>query len=214
MKLPHKTLERKLFQNGYKYIIAVDEVGMAPLAGPVTVCAVLFTRKFFQKRNKNLYYLRDSKQLLSHQREKYVLELLKLESKDFKFKIAYSKPATIDKINIYQAARLAMRRAIKNLVANTMTPIILVDGKTKIKGLDIEQIPIVKGDRKIFSIACASVLAKVYRDNMMRRYAKIFPQYGFDKHKGYCTKHHQEIIKKHGICPIHRKSFAPVRKFI
>src|SRR3989344_5463965 len=113
MKLPNKTLEKRLFAEGYKYVIGVDEVGMACLAGPVYVCAVLFTSKFFKKAHKKLLWLRDSKQLLPHQREKFYNELIK-EGK-IKYQLASCAPKTIDKINIYQAARLAMKRAIKKL---------------------------------------------------------------------------------------------------
>lgn len=225
MKLPHKTLERKLFAGEYKYIIGVDEVGMACLAGPVYVCAVLFTKRFFKKAHRKLHWLRDSKALLPHQREKFYHELLK--DKDIKFQLASCKPATIDRINIYQAARRAMRRSIKGLVLsikqsrrshntkylipNTM---ILIDGKTPIKNLNLPQLAIVKGDRKIFSIACASIIAKVTRDRIMTRLAKRYPQYGLEKHKGYPTKLHKTMLARHGICEIHRKSFAPVAKLM
>lgn len=215
MHLPHKTLERKLFSKGYKYIIAVDEVGIGSLAGPVTVCAVLFTKKFFGKRKKNLHWLRDSKQLLSHQRENFVAELLK--EKDMKFKVAYCYPKTIDKINVYQAARQAMRKSIRKILGNRYkirNTIILVDGKTEIKNLDIPQMAIVKGDRKVFSIACASLIAKVARDKTMKNYAKKFPGYGFEKHKGYATKYHKIQLTGLGPCKIHRKSFAPVRQLL
>lgn len=216
MRLPHKTLERKLFDSGYRYVCAVDEVGMAPLAGPVVVCAVLFTKVFFKKRHKKLYRLRDSKLLSSHQREIFFLELLK--EKNFKFQTAYCYPKTIDRLNIYQAARLAMRRAIVALRLaqgdKNNRLIILIDGKTEIKNMNLPQIPIVEGDRKVFSIACASIIAKVFRDKMMKNYAKKFPQYGFEKHKGYPTKFHRAMLVKFGPCLIHRKSFAPVSKLI
>ncbi|MDO8492803.1 MAG: ribonuclease HII, partial [bacterium] len=157
MKFPHKTLEKKLFAEGYKYAIGVDEVGMACLAGPVYVCAVLLTKEFFEKSHKNLSRLRDSKQLLPHQREKFYNELIK--ERGIKYQLASCNPATIDKINIYQAARLAMRRAIKKLQTThyKLQTIVLVDGKTLIKGLNLPQQAIVKGDRKVFAIACASI---------------------------------------------------------
>lgn len=234
MRLPHKTLERKLFNSGYRYIIGIDEVGVGPLAGPVVVCAVLFTKKFFQKKHKHLTWLRDSKLLLPHQREKFAEELLK--TKSIRFKLSYCFPKTIDRINIYQAARLAMRRAVKKVLSmkykvssikknskipntkyfiqNTQKIIALVDGKNRINKLNLDQMPIVKGDRKIFSIACASILAKVFRDRTMKRYAKKFPRYGFEKHKGYGTKQHRVRLVSLGPCEIHRKSFAPVAKLI
>lgn len=209
MRLPHKTLEKSLFSRGYKKIIAVDEVGMGSLAGPVVVCAVQLNKRFFHKKHKNLYWLRDSKLLAPHQRENFVGELLKI--KNLKYKIGYCFPKTIDRMNIYQAARLAMRRAIKRMdkVKKNKT-FVLVDGPNKIKDLELNQMPIVKGDRKVFSIACASLLAKVFRDKMMIKYSKKFPDYGFEKHKGYGTKFHRVMLIKHGRSPIHRNSFRLV----
>lgn len=213
MKLPHKTLERKLFKSGYGYVIGVDEVGMGCLAGPVVVCAVGFTNNFYKKTHKKLRWLRESKLLLPHQREKFTKELLK--EKDLVYATSSVSPKTIDKMNIYQAARLGMKNAIKKLKPNfDLKTIVLVDGKTKIKGVDYEQMPIVKGDRKVFAIACASIIAKVYRDKIMKHYAKQFPAYGFEKHKGYGTKHHQAQLVALGPCEIHRKSFAPVGKLL
>lgn len=224
MKLPHKTLEKNLFKSGYRYVYAVDEVGVGCLAGPVVVCAVLFDRKFYQRSHKKLRGLRDSKLLQTKQREKFAMELLKI--KNLRFKIGYCFPKTIDRINIYQAARLAMRRAVKRLINKlSMTDyalkkqsvirntklinkaIVLIDGKNKIKKLNLEQLPIVKGDRKIFAIACASIIAKVYRDRMMTRYAKHYPGYGFEKHKGYGTKYHRAQLVSLGLSKIHRRSF-------
>ncbi len=209
-------------------MIGVDEVGMGCLAGPVVVCAVLFSKKFFKKPHKKLRWLRDSKLLLSHQREKFVSELLK--EKELKFQTARCLPKTIDKINIYQAARLAMRRAIRKLgdrcwvlgvrnlkpITYNLKPktIVLVDGRTEIDCLKIPQIAIVKGDRKVFAIACASIIAKVTRDRMMKNYAKKFPDYGFEKHKGYGTKFHQAQLTTLGPCKIHRRSFAPMAKLL
>lgn len=210
MRLPRKTLEKKLFNNGYRNIIAVDEVGMGCLAGPVVVCAVLFNKKFFEKSHKRLHWLRDSKLLLARKREEFMRELIKIP--EIKFQISYCFPKTIDRLNIYQAARKAMRRAVKKLAmgifaSDAKMPIVLVDGPRKIVGLPLEQVPIIKGDRKIFAIACASIIAKVYRDKMMTRYAKHYPGYGFEKHKGYCTKYHRVQLVSFGPCEIHRKSF-------
>ncbi len=214
MKLPYKTLERKLFNGGYRYVLGVDEVGMGCLAGPVVVCAVSFTKKFFKKSHKKLRWLRDSKLLLPHQREKFVGELIK--ERGLRFQTSFCCPKTIDRLNIYQAARLAMRRAIKKLnpKLSAMNSIVLVDGKTQINGLKLPQLPIVKGDRKIFAIACASIIAKVTRDKMMKNYAKKFPNYGLEKHKGYGTKFHQVQLAVLGPCKIHRRSFAPVAKLL
>jgi len=213
LKLPHKTLEKKLFKSGYGYICAVDEVGMGCLAGPVVVCAVAMTNHFYNEHHKKLHWLRESKLLLPHQREKFAAELLK--EKDLVYAISSVSPKMIDKINIYQAARLGMKNAIKKLKPSfDLKTIVLVDGKTKIRGVDYEQVPIVKGDRKIFVIACASVIAKVHRDKMMVGYAQKYPDYGFEKHKGYGTKYHQAQLIALGPCEIHRRSFAPVAKML
>lgn len=206
MKLPHKTLERNLFKLGYRYIIGVDEVGMGCLAGPVVVCAVAMTNHFYNKHHRKLRRLRESKLLLPHQREKFSEELLK--EKDLAYALSSVSPKVIDKINIYQAARLGMKNSIKKLKPDfNLKTIVLVDGKTKIKGVDYEQMPIVKGDRKVFAIACASVIAKVFRDKLMKKYAQKYPGYGFEKHKGYGTKYHQAQLIALGPCEIHRKSF-------
>ena len=214
MILPTKSLERKLFKSGYRVVYAVDEVGMGCLAGPVVVCVVAFNRKFFSKLHRNLHWLRDSKLLLPHQREKFANELMKEKNLNYAISLCSSK--TIDKINIYNAARVAMKRAIVALRPaqgyQNYRPIVLIDGKTKIKNLTLEQVAIVKGDRKVFAIACASIIAKVFRDKMMIKYAKKYPGYGFEKHKGYATKYHQEKLAILGHSVIHRQSFRLVYK--
>ena len=213
MKLPHKTLEKNLFNSSYRYVFGVDEVGIGCLAGPVVVCAVAMTNHFHNKHHRKLRWLRESKLLLPHQREKFAAELLR--EKDLVYAVSSVSPKTIDKINIYQASRLGMKNAIKKLKPSfNLKTIVLVDGKTKIKGIDYEQMPIVKGDRKIFVIACASIIAKVHRDRIMVRYAKKFPGYGFEKHKGYGTKEHLMALGSLGPCSIHRKSFTPVGKLV
>ncbi len=223
MKLPAKTLEKKLFISGYRYIVGVDEVGMGCLAGPVVVCAVGLTNTFYNKHHKKLRWLRESKLLASHQRERFAKELL---TENLVHAISYASPKTIDKLNIYQASRLAMRKAIAK-ISNFQFPIsnqvsnfqstkkdqwkpksmLLIDGNKKIPGLKGEQMAIVKGDRKIFAIACASIIAKVHRDRIMTRYAKKYPGYGFEKHKGYGTKYHQVQLASLGPSDIHRRSF-------
>ncbi len=206
MKLPRKTLERKLFDSGYGYICAVDEVGVGCLAGPVVVCAVGITNTFYKKHHKKLHWLRESKLLLPHQREMFAQELL--AQKNFAHAVAYSYPKTIDRINIYQAAHRAMGIAVGKIQpAIPLRTIVLVDGRGTIQGLKHDQRAIVKGDRKVFAIACASIIAKVYRDKMMDNYARRYPGYGFEKHKGYATKYHQVRLAALGPSPIHRRSF-------
>ncbi len=211
MRLPSKTIERKFFEQGYHTVIGVDEVGMGSLAGPVVVCAIVFTRPFYQKTHRKLHWLRDSKLLLPEQREFFFDQLM--QEKDIKFQVSFCYPKTIDSLNIYQAARQAMRRAIGKVNNPYNKSFVLVDGNTKIKKLNLEQQAIVKGDRKVFAIACASVIAKVFRDRMMTRYARKFPGYGFERHKGYSTKFHKAQLAMLGPCVIHRHSFSPVRNF-
>lgn len=206
MKFPNKTLEKELFKSGYRLIYAMDEVGMGCLAGPVVVCAVAITNSFYNKHHKKLHGVRDSKLLQAKQREKFSAELLK--EKDLIYALAFAYPKTIDKLNIYQASRFAMKNALKKIKPQfDLKSITLVDGNKKVPGLKGEQMAIVKGDRKVFAIACASIIAKVYRDKMMQKYAKKFPGYGFDKHKGYGTKYHQVQLASLGPCEIHRRSF-------
>lgn len=208
MVLPTKTLERKLLKSGYDYVIGVDEVGVGCLAGPVVACAISFSAKFYNTSHDKFKGLRESKLLSSSQREKF---MIKLEGQ--KYKIGICHPKKIDAINIYQATRTAMRAAVKRVsslqftVGRKIKTVVLVDGNKKIEKLGFDQRAIVKGDQKVFAIACASIIAKVYRDKMMKRYAKRFPAYGFEQHKGYSTKVHQDALNILGPCPIHRRSF-------
>ena len=213
MKLPSKQIEIRIFKSGYDLIIGVDEVGVGSLAGPAVVCAVAMTNNFYNKNHRKLRRLRDSKLLRAKDREKFAEQLEK--EKNFTFVIASASNKEIDKLNIYQATRKAMRKAVGRLESNfPLRKMVLVDGKTKIKGLEIEQTAIIKGDKKVFAIACASIIAKVFRDKLMIKYANKFPDYGFEKHKGYGTKYHQGQLTKFGPCAIHRRSFAPVAKLI
>lgn len=207
MILPSTNYERKYIKNGYDSIIGVDEVGMGCLAGPVVVCAAYFNKDFFSRSHKMFLGVRDSKLLSASQRETLAAALLK--SGEIKFVIRSCRPITIDRLNIYQASRLAMRRAIKWLSIDNQRPtMILVDGNKTILGLTLPQRAIIKGDRKVFAIACASIVAKVYRDKLMTRYERRFPGYGFRQHKGYGTKRHIAALVRLGPSPIHRRSFS------
>ena len=197
-------------------IIGVDEVGMGCLAGPVVVCAVLIPQNLHKKYKIGDLGVRDSKLMTPKQRETTAKLIKKL---NLKYQISLCYPKTIDKINIYQASRKAMRRAIKKVQSvnlkmkhDSSKLKILIDGNKKIQNLNLPQQAIIHGDRKVFAIACASILAKVYRDRMMRTYAKKYPHYGFEHHKGYGTKHHMAMLAKHGPSVIHRRSFAPIRQ--
>ena len=196
--------EKKLRRRGYKIVVGVDEVGVGPLAGPVTACA-LFTKSF-----RKLDGLRDSKKLTPKKRE----EFYKFFKKDpsFYWAMASITPSTIDRINIYEARKLVTQRAVLKLekLLGVVADFIILDGNI---GVDLErdQEAIIKGDDKIASVAVASIIAKVARDKAMVRYHKSYPEYGFDKHKGYGTKLHKEMLKRYGLCSIHRKTFT---KFI
>lgn len=217
MKIPRKTLERNLLVQGYRRIIGVDEVGMACLAGPVVVCALAVPPEFYEQRYKKLARMRDSKMLQPHQRERFAEQLANIPG--LQWRIASCDPATIDEVNIYQASRVAMREAIADLRSDLqkrfnlfadprLNLVVLVDGNKDIKGLDLPQRHIVGGDRKIWAIAAASILAKVHRDRLMTDYATQFPGYGFEQHKGYPTALHRARLAALGPCALHRRSFS------
>jgi len=207
VKVPIKTFERQLVSQGHDLIIGVDEVGMACLAGPVVVCALAVEPRFYERQHPKLAGLRDSKMLQAHQRE-YFSELLAGEA-ELKWAIVLCDMKVIDEINIYQASRRAMREAIQKLLVisgewldksksihyslstNNSGPIVLVDGNKLIRDIPLPQRAIVGGDRKIWAIAAASILAKVYRDKLMVEYAVQYPGYGFEQHKGYPTALHR-----------------------
>lgn len=212
VKVPHKTLERSLFADGYRHVIGIDEVGMGCLAGPVVVCAAQFSRKFYDHKHQKLHWLRDSKMLQAHQREAFARELM--SDRNLRYCISIVYPREIDTLNIFHAARAGMRRAIKSIVSLSLRSgsrggkvMVLVDGPHRVPGIGHEQMPIVKGDRNIFAIACASIIAKVYRDAMMSRYAKRYRGYEFHVHKGYATRLHRNRLLELGPSPIHRRSF-------
>lgn len=180
-------------------IIGVDEAGRGPLAGPV-VAAVAKLKKYDEKLEK----INDSKKLSEKIRE----ELFDVIMENFYIGVGIADVNEIDEINILNATFLAMRRAIKQIEKEVSFEKVLVDGNHKIREYDGEQLPIVKGDSKSLAIAAASIIAKVTRDRMMLETAKIYPEYVFEKHKGYGTKAHREIILEKGpIEKIHRKSF-------
>lgn len=191
--------ERRLNSSGYKLIAGVDEAGRGPLAGPVVAGAVILKGFVFDSR------IDDSKKLTARAREKAYREI---RDKSI-VGIGIVDEKTIDKINIYQATKKAMQFAISDL--EIPPDYVIVDGKMKIATkCPIRCIP--GGDSKSMSIAAASIIAKVTRDRLMVEYDKLYPQYGFARHKGYGTKAHKEALKDHGACPIHRKSFRPVKK--
>ena len=187
---------------GYDSIAGVDEAGRGPLAGPVVAAAVLF------KAGWQFEGLGDSKKLSPKTREK-LFSIIKNQALGYGIGIVDVK--TIDEINILQAALLAMKNAVEALPEKPN--LLLVDGNKCIDSR-IEQWAIIKGDSLSQSVAAASVLAKVTRDKLMKQYHEQFPQYAFDKHKGYGTRLHRDLIREHGPCPIHRRTFKGVVEFI
>ena len=187
--------ENKALDQGFEVICGIDEAGRGPLAGPVYAAAVILPKGHI------IEGVNDSKKLSEKKREQ-LFDIIIDECVSYGIGIADEKE--IDEINILQATFLAMRRAVENL--SVKPDIALIDGNKK-PGLDIEQWDIVKGDSKSASISAASVLAKVSRDRYMLEMAERYPEYQFEKHKGYGTKLHYEMIEKYGISPIHRKTF-------
>jgi len=201
LKEIHK-YEETYYSKGYTLIAGVDEAGRGPLAGPVAAGAVILPD------NIEIPGVNDSKKLSSKKR-KQLAERIKEVALCWSIGIATEEE--IFKLNIRNASFMAMVRAVNQL--SVKPDILLVDGFV-IPNLKIEQLAIVGGDAKSVSIAAASILAKVERDQIMDRYHEMYPEYRFDKHKGYDTKLHFETIMKYGPCPIHRKDFEPVRSYI
>ena len=202
--MPDFSFEKKLIASGHEIIAGVDEAGRGPLAGPVVAAAVILPKNFESVE------LDDSKKLSSARREKIYNNIT---SPDSNVIYAYSivDEGLIDKINILRATHKAMAQAVLNL--SIKPSFVIIDGMP-VKDFPLPNDSIVKGDSKSLSIAAASIIAKVERDKLMLKYSKLYPEYKFEKHKGYGTKAHLEALNKFGPCIIHRKSFAPVKKFL
>lgn len=193
------TYQNQFYSDKVNLIVGVDEAGRGPLAGPVVAAAVIFARTY---KNKDI---NDSKQISEKKREE-LYSIIKENALAIAVGIVDAK--TIDKINIYEATKIAMKEAIKNL--NHDYDLILTDAM-KLENQKVEVIDIIKGDAKALPIAAASIIAKVTRDHMMNDLAKQYPEYGFDVHKGYGTKMHMDALKKYGpIEGVHRYSYKPV----
>ena len=183
-----------------QYICGIDEVGRGPLAGPVVAGAVILPK------GCRILYVNDSKQLSEKKRE----ELYRvIQEKALACAVGYATPERIDEINILHATYEAMRDAIDKL---TPRPDILLNDAVTIPGVNIRQVPIIKGDAKSLTIGAASIIAKVTRDRLMTEYDKVFPEYDFAGNKGYGSAAHIQALKKYGATPIHRKSF--IKNFI
>jgi ribonuclease HII len=199
--------ECALWKQGLSHVAGVDEAGCGPLAGPVVAAAVVFPKNWLETGLPSKFRgLNDSKQLSEDEREKFFERIT--AQPEIRFAISVVDVETIDRINIRQAAWQGMWRALDQLQPRAEH--VLVDG-LRIKWLPYRQTALVQGDARSYSIAAASVLAKVTRDRAMREFDRQFPGYGFAGHKGYSTPQHFAAIAKLGACPIHRKSFAPLK---
>lgn len=240
---PNLNEEKKLWKKGYQYVVGIDEAGRGCLAGPVVAAAVMinprskiqnpkqipnskfhFIKRFgiwrigklkfvsdFDIQISNLK-LRDSKKLSPKKREEWYKLIIK--NPNIKWTVGQVSEKIIDKINILEATKLVMEKAIKNLetkLGEKKIDFLIIDGNFKIN-YNTNQKAIIKADEKVFSCAIASIIAKVYRDRLMRKLDKKYSCYGFDQHKGYGTKFHQTMLKKYGPSKIHRFSFNPVIK--
>ena len=202
-----KLLEREhIFWGQNKLVAGIDEAGAGPLAGPVTAACVILD----PKRSDQLQEVDDSKKLSAKKREKLAVVI---KESALAWGIANSTVEEIDKLNILNASLLAMKRALeKALQAPGVRPHCLLVDARKVPGTSLPQISIVGGDQSSVSIAAASILAKVSRDTLMIEAARKYPEYGFERHKGYGTKAHLEALFEHGATEMHRQSFAPVQK--
>ena len=187
--------EKEAVSKGYKAVCGVDEAGRGPLAGPVCAAAVILPE------NTIIEGVNDSKKLSEKKREA-LFDVIKEQA--LSYSIAFASVEEIEEIDRLNATMLAMKRAVEGL--DVKADYAMIDGN-RLPDLSIDSEFIIKGDAKSMSIACASILAKVSRDRLLYKYAEEYPEYLFDKHKGYGTKAHVEAIKKYGPCPYHRLSF-------
>lgn len=194
------SFERQFWNAGDQYVAGIDEVGRGPLAGPVVTAAVIIDSSF------DLLGVTDSKQLTAHERETLYLKIVK---EAVEVNIAVKDNQIIDQYNIYATTKIAMNEAINGLRHRPTQ--LIVDAVPL--DIDIPQTTLIKGDQKSVSVAAASIVAKEYRDHLMQDYDQIYPGYDFANNMGYGTAKHLSGLKKLGITPIHRHSFAPVRKF-
>ena len=195
-----KSYEEKLHNEGYNLIIGIDEAGRGPLAGPVSVGAVIM------KPKSNLEWVNDSKKVTERRRE---ILYDKIIEDSIVWDVEIVTQSEIDEYNILEATKIGLNRCVKSIInkLGKVPDLVLVDALKDIDTCDIPYESIIKGDATCYSISCASILAKVTRDRLMREYDEIYPQYGFAKNKGYGTKAHIEAIKECGPCSLHRKTF-------
>lgn len=193
--------EKLLINEGYKKIVGVDEVGRGPMAGPLVAAAVILPSDYQNDE------INDSKKLTEKKREQ-LYNLILNQAVEVSVTFIYNEE--VDNINVYQASKKAMIESIKKL--KSPVDYILTDAMKL--DIGIPELTLIKGDQKSVSIAAASIIAKVTRDNYMKEIDNTYPEYGFKDHKGYVTKKHLEALEKYGVCPIHRRTFEPVRKIL
>ncbi len=218
--LPTWTKEQQAMRDGYSVVIGVDEVGRGPLVGPVVAAAAVAKDpalydvpcEELYARDKRWRLVRDSKKLSERQRA----DARALIEEHFTVALGLCDNATIDRINILEAALLAMKKAVQALprALRTERTFLLIDGDKELAAYSGAQRAVPGGDAIVMSIAAASIVAKMARDEMMVALAAQYPQYGFEKHKGYGTREHLEALKRYGPTPLHRASFKPVRKIL
>lgn len=192
--------EREWWGAGVRLVAGVDEVGVGPLAGPVIAAAVVLPQNVRERG------VDDSKRLTASQREDLAG---RIGTVALAVGIGIAEVEEVDRLNVYHAALVAMRRAVESLPL--VPERLLVDART-IPGIDMPQTPMVKGDQRSYSIAAASIVAKVRRDSLMRELDAVYPGYGFGRNMGYGTAEHLAAIERLGPCPVHRRSFSPVRQ--
>ncbi|RJP72915.1 MAG: ribonuclease HII [Candidatus Zixiibacteriota bacterium] len=190
-------LERYLWAGGVRHVAGVDEAGRGPLAGPVVAAAVIFPEEV------SLPEVNDSKLLAPELRESLFDRIRALA---LSVGVGEASVEEIDRLNILQATFLAMRRALAGL--SVAPEYLVLDGPLVLPDTTMPQTALIKGDRRCFSIAAASIIAKVHRDHLMQEYGRIYPQYHFERNKGYCTKAHVDAIRLYGRCALHRRSFT------
>ena len=192
-----RKIEEDIYAQGTNYICGIDEAGRGPLAGPVVVASVIMPK------DSMIEGVNDSKKVSEKKREKLYEEIIQ---NAISYSVGIVDQKEIDRVNILNATKAGLTQSIKGL--NVKPEIILVDALTGIDTCGIPYHSIVKGDAKCYSIAAASIIAKVTRDRIMRQWHEVYPQYNFIQHKGYGTAAHIAAIKEHGLCPLHRLSFV------
>ena len=192
--------EEELNKEGYKFICGCDEAGRGPMAGPLVASGVILPIGY------RLDYLDDSKKLTPKKRDQ-LFDIIKRDALAYEIEIISVED--VDKFNVYEASKIAMTRCVERLkqIDYVLTDCMPLD-------IELPVLSLIKGDSKSASIAAASILAKVTRDRIMEELDKEYPQYEFKKHKGYVTKRHLELLNEHGVSPVHRKSFSPVKKVL